>query len=107
MADTEFLNKDETPGGEQLPPNEVAQKAQGSGIGQARFVGLGLGPTAPPKNKLPKGEDPAGWFIVGGKYVNCDGKTPDELEQEDSSRHVKRLQGPRMRMKHCFFAWRL
>jgi len=71
----------------QLSPVEAAQVASGSGIGQGRFLNTSAMPNSVPLNKLPEGADPAGWMIVNNKYVNCDGKTPEELEKEDVNYH--------------------
>jgi len=64
----------------------------GQGIGQARLRNAALPGLAKPSNKLPDGEDPAGWFIVGGRYVNCDGLTPEQLAEQDPEFHRRRAE---------------
>ena len=69
-------------------------------IGQGRFKNVLAGLSAP-TNKLPEDENPAGWFIVNNRYVNCDGKTPDELAKDDPATIQKRLVQSEIRRQHA------
>jgi hypothetical protein len=74
----EQISKDLTPGGVQLRPEEK--------IGAARFAaGMQADSGVTITNKLPEGENPAGWFILGDKYVDCNGLTPEERAKQDPS----------------------
>lgn len=86
MADFEGTITGEEP---QLPAEKaMAATVKRGGIGQARFAGMTRSDgSMVPANKLPEGEDPAGWFIVGNIYVNCDGLTPEQVQESSVDYH--------------------
>lgn len=85
-----FVAGEFTSDSEPQTPQEIAHASvvTGEGIGQVRFRGnMNAIGVQKPTNSLPPGEDPAGWFLIGGQYVNCDGKTPQQLEEESPDWH--------------------
>src|SRR5580658_2554158 len=85
-------------GDEPMTPAEKAAAVGtgGQGIGAARFANRpGIDGVQRPTNTLPVGADPAGWFIVGNKYVNCDGLTPKELEAQSPDYHRQKAEQAR------------